>query len=131
MTKDQQVRRLIRLMRKDKTLTQAAAESGMDENTARKYIQLLALPSEVKAEHTWRTRIDPFEKVWNEVKKKLELNGGLEAKTLFDDLQRRCPGRFSDGQLRSLQRRIKVMESHRRSAKGSVFPSAIYTRGVV
>ena len=84
MIKDQQIRRLMKLMRKNKTLTQAAAESGMDENTARKYVRLQAFPSEAQAEHTWRTRDDPFEAVWNEMKKKLELNGGLEAKTLFE-----------------------------------------------
>ena len=38
----------------------------------------------------------------------LSANPGFEAKTLFEDLQRRYPGRFSDGQLRTLQRRIKV-----------------------
>lgn len=32
----------------------------------------------------------------------------MEAKTLFDDLQRKDPGRFQDGQLRTLQRRIKA-----------------------
>ena len=122
MTKDQQVRRLINLMRRNKTLTQAAAESGMDENTARKYLQLRALPSEVKAEHTWKTRSDPFEKVWNEVKEKLELNAGLEAKTLFDDLKRRYSGEYSDGQLRTLQRRIKVWRATEGPPKEVYFP---------
>ena len=37
----------------------------------------------------------------------MRLNPGLEAKTLFDDLQRRFPGRFADGQLRTLQRQVK------------------------
>lgn len=95
-------------MRKRQTLSVAAAGSGMDENTARKYLRLRSLPSEVKAEHTWRTRTDPFEVVWDEVKAKLELNSGLEAKTLFKYLQRRYPGKLSDGKLRTLQRRIRV-----------------------
>ena len=30
-----------------------------------------------------------------------------QAQTLFADLQRRQPGRFQDGQLRTLQRRVK------------------------
>lgn len=38
----------------------------------------------------------------------LEINPGLEAKTIFEDFQRRNPGRFSDGQLRTLQRCIKI-----------------------
>jgi hypothetical protein len=78
----------------------------MDEKTARKYRRLGRLPSEVKEPHVWRTREDPFEAVWDDVRAKLEINAGLEAKTLFEDLQRRFPGRFSDGQLRTLQRRV-------------------------
>ena len=34
-------------------------------------------------------------------------NPGLEAKTIFESLQRQHPGQFSDGQLRTLQRRLK------------------------
>ncbi len=37
----------------------------------------------------------------------VEESPGLEAKTLFEWLQREYPGRFSDGQIRTLQRRIK------------------------
>ena len=33
---------------------------------------------------------------------------GLEAVTLFEDLQRRRSGQFQDGQLRTLQRRIRA-----------------------
>lgn len=108
MVTDQQVRRLRKLVKSEKTMAAAAAKAGMDEKTARKYRDLGQLPSEVKPEHTWRTRKDPFAEVWDEVRAKLEINPGLEAKTLFDDLQRRYPGRFADGQLRTLQRRVKA-----------------------
>ena len=37
----------------------------------------------------------------------LDVNSGLQAKTLFKDLQRRHPGEYQDGQLRTLQRRVK------------------------
>jgi hypothetical protein len=37
----------------------------------------------------------------------LQVNPRLQAKTLFADLQRRFPGHFADGQLRTLQRRLK------------------------
>jgi len=107
MVTDQQVRRLMKLTPKAKTLASAAAKAGMDEKTARKYRQLGQLPSTLKAEHLWRTRPDPFAEVWGPIEQHLELNPGLEAKTLFADLQRRHPGRFADGQLRTLQRRIK------------------------
>lgn len=82
-------------------------KAGMDEKTARKYRRLGKLPSELKTQHTWRTRKDPFEDTWHEIKMMLEVNPGLEAKTIFEDLQRKNPGKFADGQLRTLQRRIK------------------------
>ncbi len=84
------------LMNTEKTKSSAAMKAEMDEKTARKYARLEKLPSEIKKEHTWRTRRDPFEDVWEELRRNLELNPGLEAKTLFEDLQRRYPGRFSD-----------------------------------
>lgn len=96
------------MVQSEKTLAVAAAKAGMDEKTARKYRRAGELPSQMKAEHTWRTRHDPFSGVWDEMRAKLDLNSGLEAKTLFDDLQRRIPGQFADGQLRTLQRRVKL-----------------------
>ena len=108
MVTDQQVRLLMKAIKTEKTLAVSAAKAGMDAKTARKYRRSGKLPSEMRPPHTWRTRRDPFEEAWEEVRDKLEENAGFEAKTLFEDLQRRYPGRFSDGQLRSLQRRVKV-----------------------
>jgi hypothetical protein len=51
----------------------------------------------------------------------LEINPGLEAKTIFEDLQRRDPGRYADGQLRSLQRHIKVWRASEGPAKEVFF----------
>ena len=107
MVTDRQVRRLRKLMHTEKTKAAAADKAGMDEMTARKYMGLDRLPSEIKKEHTWRTRGDPFEEVWEDLRKLLQINPGLEAKTLFDELQRRYRGRFADGQLRTLQRHVK------------------------
>jgi hypothetical protein len=107
MVTNRQVRRLWKLMEEGKTLKAAAAKADMDEKTARKYVRLGRLPSEVAAEHRWRTREDPFAEVWEELEAKLWAEPGLEAKTLFDDLAERHPGRFAEGQLRTLQRRVK------------------------
>lgn len=107
MITDQQVRRLRMLRKQGKTIEQAALKTDMNRKTAQKYIQADSLPSENKKDHTWATRPDPFKEVWEEIKPMLELNPGLEAKTIFQDLQRKTPGRFQDGQLRSLQRKIK------------------------
>ncbi len=114
MVTEQQVRRLMRLMQTERTQSIAASKAGMDVKTARKYIRLKRLPSEINVEHPWLTREDPFSEVWDEVKTKLQINPGLEAKTLFDYLQGQYPGKFSDGQLRTLQRRVK----HWRSTEG-------------
>jgi hypothetical protein len=121
MVTDQQVRRLFKLVQADKNFGIAAMKAGMDEKTARKYRRLGKLPSEMDTSHTWRTRKDPFEEVWHEIKSMLEINAGLEAKTIFEDLQRRNPGRFADGQLRTLQRRIKVWQSSAGPAKEVFF----------
>jgi len=67
------------------------------------------IPSQLGVEYAWRTRSNPFENVWEEVRAKLVGNPGFEAKTLFEDLQRRYPGQFLEGgQIRSLQRRVKA-----------------------
>jgi len=108
MVTDRQVRRLMELIQREETMAAAAAKAGMDEKTARKYRKAGLLPSEMKGERSWRTRRDPFEGVWEELQGWLETNAGLEATTLFADLQRRHPGEFPDGQLRTLQRRVKT-----------------------
>lgn len=122
MVTDRQVRRLMELLGKGKSLAASAAKADMDEKTARKYRELGKLPSGIKVGHSWRTREDLFAEVWEEVKEKLKINPGLEAKTLFEDLQRRYPGRFADGQLRTLQRRVKIWRALEGPAKEVFFP---------
>ncbi len=108
MVTDEQVRRLMKLSKTEETESLAAAKAGMCEKTARKYRRSGKLPAEMKAPHTWRTRADPFAAVWDDVRELLEDAPGLEAKTLFEELQRKYPGKFADGQLRTLQRRVKA-----------------------
>lgn len=91
----------------EKTQELAAAKAGMDVKTARKYLASGRLPSEEKPERTWRTRPDPFERVRKEIEEQINVHPGLEAKTIFESLQRRYPGEFADGQLRTLQRHLK------------------------
>ena len=67
MVTDRQVRKLMKLMRSGEALIKAAMKAGMDEKTARRYRDLGKLPSEVAAEHSWRTRPDPFSEVWGEL----------------------------------------------------------------
>jgi HEPN domain-containing protein len=126
MVTDQQVRRLFKLVQKEKTFGIAAAKADMNEKTARKYRKLGKLPSELKTGHSWRTREDPFETVWPEVESKLKINPGLQAKTLFEYLQRKYPGCFSDGQLRTLQRHIKVWRKTSGSPREVFFAQVHY-----
>ena len=107
MVTDQQVRRLMSSLSQGHSLATSAARAGMDEKTARKYRRSGTLPSQQRTPHTWRTREDPFEDVWPELEAMLTRHPGLQAKTLFHELQRRYPGRFPDGQLRTLQRRLR------------------------
>nr|MBC8357396.1 IS21 family transposase [Candidatus Aminicenantes bacterium] len=74
MVTDKQVRRLMKLNQIEQNLSLAAAKSGMSEDTARKYLRLGKLPSQCKIERTWRTRKDPFDDVWQDVKNMLEVN---------------------------------------------------------
>lgn len=60
-----------------------------------------------KKVHYWRTRKDPFEEVWPDVLQWLQKEPENTAKELFQRLQGYYPGRFPDGQLRTLQRRVK------------------------
>ena len=50
----------MKLLNQEQTLSLAAAKSGMDEKTARKYRRLRKLPSEMNKERDWRTREDSF-----------------------------------------------------------------------
>src|ERR1044071_8151728 len=108
MVTDEQVRRLRKLSNTEKNQEIAASKAGMDPKTARRYLGLNRLPSELRKERNWRTRPDPFSEVWDLVRQQMEDSPGLEAKTLFEWLQREYPGRYADGQIRTLQRRIKV-----------------------
>ena len=128
MVTDQQVRRLVKLIHTEDTLEMAAAKAGMDAKTARKYRRLRRLPSETRVAHNWPTRKDPFAEVWEEACRELEMNSGLEAKTLFEAFQRKYPGRLADGQLRTFQRRVKRWRALEGSPK-EVFFSQVHEPG--
>lgn len=122
MITDQQVRKLRRLDGQGIAKEEAALRVGLDAKTARKYRRLGKLPSEVvNMDRNWRTRPDPFAEVWAEIEEKLQVHSGLEAKTLFADLQQRFPGRFADGQLRTLQRQVKSWRAQSGPAKEVFF----------
>jgi len=104
---DAQVRKLMEEMSKHGRIGDAAMKAGMHRETARKYVAAGELPSTMAAPRDWRTRLDPFEEDWPEIEARLRATPELEAKTVFELLQEQHPGRYEDGQLRTLQRRVK------------------------
>ena len=104
---DAQVRKMNEEYTKNKNVSLAALKAGMDRKTAAKYRDAGKLPSELKKERTWRTRTDPFASVWPLVAAMLADAPELEAKTVFEHLVEQEPGRFEEGQLRTLQRRVR------------------------
>lgn len=111
----------MRELNEGETLDRAAIKAGMSENTARRY-RNGAEPKGSRARRTYRTRTDPFEGVWPEVEKMLEAAPGLEAKTILVRLCERPGSTFSDGQLRTLQRKIKRWRAEHGPHKEVMFP---------
>jgi transposase len=103
---DEQVKLLMSLLNQGFVQATAAAKSGMSERTARKYAHSGAMPSQAKVPHTWRTRVDPFAEVWPEIEALLHQDAGLQAKTIWAELNQRHGNRFGVGQLRTLQRKL-------------------------
>lgn len=60
-----------------------------------------------KPRRDWRTRVDPFESTWPRVLAWLEAELDRTAKELLARLQLEGPDTVADGQLRTLQRRMK------------------------
>jgi len=59
-----------------------------------------------KGLRNYRTRKDPFERVRDEIKLKLELNPEISPKALLDDLIIKYPNDYKPSHLRTLQRRV-------------------------
>ena len=106
----------------------AAAKAGMDAKTARKYRRLGKLPSELPAAPRWRNRPDPFIEVWGEICELLEINAGLEAKTVFEFLQRRSPGEFAGRAVAHVAAAGEGLAGDRGSGQGGVLRAATSAR---
>ena len=92
MVTDEQVKLLMSLLKQGISQATAAAKAGMSERTARKYVRSGGTPSVTKVPHTWRTRVDPFGEVWAEIETLLKQDSGLQAKTVWAELNRRGAG---------------------------------------
>ena len=85
----------------------AAAKAGISPRSARRIDRRGGRLVEPQA-RTWRTRSDPLDGVWDGVVEPLLVReaGGIQATALLRHLQQLHPGRFPDGTLRTLQRRL-------------------------
>lgn len=108
-------------LKEGQTLERAAMRSAMSETTARRYREGAPRKGS-RPTRTYRTRTDPFEMVWPQVEKMLEAAPGLEAKTIFERLLERPEASFTDGQLRTLQRKIRRWRAQHGPHKEVMFP---------
>jgi hypothetical protein len=77
----------------------------------------------VKGPRSYRTRADAFAGIWeSEILPLLQRDGRLKAVTVFADVQARHPGRFQDGQVRTLERRIRQWRAEAGPARPMMFP---------
>jgi hypothetical protein len=112
-------------MEKHGAIGRAAERAGMDRKTARKYVAAGKYPSELAPHRTYRTRQDPIaEADWKWVEDQLGAQPGLEAKTLFEMLQERQPGVYAEGQLRTLQRKVRLWRATKGPDKEVFFAQA-------
>lgn len=104
---DAQVRIAMRTRKKGKSQEQAAVTANLrSRKTVSKYEKLGVLPSQLQQPRAYRTRADVFAADWPVLEKMLADAPELEAKTLFDWLCAQQPGKYEEGQLRTLQRRV-------------------------
>src|SRR6059036_891503 len=85
MVTDEQVRRLRQLSNTEKNQEIAASKAGMDPGTARRYLGLERLPSELRKERLWRTREDPFGEVWDAVQRRADPDAATADQAMAGD----------------------------------------------
>jgi len=99
-----------------------ATQSKMTSSGVKHFVESLATAwrdGEVRPTHrkrssgprTWRTRLDPFEKVQPLIEQWLNEKPDTTAKDLFHRIQEHSPEQFQPGQLRTLQRQLKEWRS--------------------
>lgn len=100
----------------------AAARTGMSERTARKYERAGKLPSQLRKLRTHRTRENPFAGDWPWVEEQIRQDPALQVKTLFALLCEAFPGRYQEGQLRTLQRQVQTWRIRHGPEQQVMFP---------
>ena len=104
-----------------RTQTQSSAKASVSERSGRRIDSGRTSGSQSRERH-WRTRTDPFDAVWeDEIVSRLEQQPRLDATTLFEDLQDRHPGEYSNAKKRTFQRRVKAWKALHGADKDVIF----------
>lgn len=123
-----EVKELWRQLNQGASLRRAAMKTNMDRKSARKYRDNGRLPDEARKPRNWRTRPDPLADVWAAVIEQLQQEPRLQAKTLWEWLQREQPGRCPESARRTFERRVRQWKARFGSAK-EVFFQQIHEPG--
>jgi hypothetical protein len=83
VVKRTQLTRLVFERNQGRTISMSAMKAGMSRNTARKYLRQNEVIEQRQVPHTWRTRQDPLEAVWEQALTMLRDALELEAKALL------------------------------------------------
>ena len=105
MVFDSQILKLTKAINAGKSLSYVSKCCGISEKTAKKYLGLGKLPSQIISPHYWKTRRDPLEIMKGEIENYLKAESSLTAVKLFEKLQVLHP-KLSPSLYRTLQRRI-------------------------
>ena len=114
MITNRQYQRLMSDYEKTGKIVVSALKADVHPQTARKYIEAGKPPGQLQKPHTWRTRPDPLETIWAEVRAMLRDAPELEARTLFDHFLARPDSGLEECHLRTFFRRVR----HWRATEG-------------
>jgi len=104
-----------------RTKAQSSAKASVSERSGRRS-DSGGVDGAQRRERHWSTRPDPFAAVWEEeVFSRLEQQPRLDATTLFEDLQERHPGQYSNAKKRTFQRRVKAWKALHGADKDVIF----------
>lgn len=103
----------------------SALKVGIDVKTGRKYLRKGCLPSELKVTRDWRTRKDPFLGVWDMIESKLKQSPQLKPITLLRWLMDEDGEKFSQKNLRTLQKRVQEWRILHGCDQAVIFPQEI------
>ena len=117
----EQVKLYMNERKEGKSQKTASAKAGVSERSGRR-IEKGEHQSRTRQKRSWRTRTDPFAKVWEEeVEPLLSKNARLSPVTLFEKLQKDHPGEYQDSTLRTFQRRVSEWKALCGPAKEVMF----------